>query len=115
MTINSTEDAPYARNEVILAGRVAAPVIEYELPSGATIVNARLIVDRSDTAMPWSSQRVDTIDCVAWTARIQRTVRRWNKDDRVEIEGSIRRRFFRASTGTGSRFEVEVTKARRLK
>ena len=42
-------------------------------------------------------------------------MRRWNKDDRVEIEGSIRRRFFRASGGKASRFEVEVTKARRIK
>ena len=104
-----------ARNDVVLVGRVAAPVMEHELPSGATVVNARLIVDRADTAMPWSSQRVDAIECVGWTARVQRSMRRWNPEDRVEVEGSIRRRFFRAATGTGSRVEVEITKARRLK
>jgi single-strand DNA-binding protein len=107
--------ASAARNEVFLAGRVAAPVMEHELTSGATVVKVRLIVDRADSAMPWSSQRVDTIDCVGWTARVQRSMRRWSADDRVEIEGSIRRRFFRGATGTGSRFEVEIAKARRVR
>lgn len=114
MTINPIEDRPYSRNEVILAGRVAAPVVERELPSGATVITARLVVDRASAAMPWSRQRIDTIDCVAWTARVQRSMRRWNTDDRVEIEGSIRRRFFKASGSTGSRYEVEVSKARRI-
>lgn len=112
---HSLDDPPYARNDVILAGRLAAPVVERELPSGATVINARVIVDRPSAAMPWSSQRVDTIDCVAWTARVQRSLRRWNKGDRVEIEGSMRRRFFQAGGTTGSRVEVEVTKARRIK
>lgn len=109
------DGAAASRNEVFLVGRVAAPVMEHELPSGATVVNARLIVNRADSAMPWSSQRVDAIECVGWSARVQRSMRRWNAEDRVEIEGSIRRRFFRAATGTGSRVEVEITKARRLK
>lgn len=106
---------PQARNEVYLVGRVAAPVMEHELPSGATVVHARLIVDRGETAMPWSSQRVDAIECVGWSARVQRSMRRWNPEDRVAVEGSIRRRFFRSASGTGSRVEVEIVRARRLR
>ena len=115
MTTTPSPGAPYARNEVTLVGRVAAPVMEHELPSGATVVNAGLIVDRAGSAMPWSRQRVDTIDCVGWTARVQRSMRRWNTDDRVEVEGAIRRRFFRARHRQGQQVEVELTKARRFK
>jgi single-strand DNA-binding protein len=114
-TADPESSPPQARNEVYLVGRVAAPVMEHELPSGATVVNVRLIVDRGDTAMPWSSQRVDAIECVGWSARVQRSMRRWNPQDRVAVEGSIRRRFFRSASGTGSRVEVEIVKARRLR
>ena len=53
----------------VLRGRVAAPADERELPSGDTIVTARLIVDRDSAALGRSTQRVDTIDCVAWRGR----------------------------------------------
>ncbi len=103
-----------ARNEVLLCGRVAAPAEERELPSGDAIVTARLIVDRDGTALARSTARVDTIDCVGWKVRVQRSMRTWSAGDRVQVEGAIRRRFFRGSQGTVSRVEVEVRAARRL-
>jgi single-strand DNA-binding protein len=101
------------RNEVHLIGRVAAAPDERELPSGDTVVTVRLIIDRTGSAASRSGQRVDTIDCVAWSARAQRTVRRWEPGDEVEVSGAIRRRFYRVAEGPRSRFEVEISTARR--
>ncbi len=109
----STAETP-ARNEVVLRGRVAAPADERELPSGDTIVTARLIVDRDSAALGRSSQRVDTIDCVAWLRRVQRSMRGWEQGERVEVTGAIRRRFFRGATGPVSRVEVEIRTVTRL-
>ena len=109
----STVETP-ARNEVVLRGRVAAPADERELPSGDTIVTARLIVDRDSAALGRSSQRVDTIDCVAWLRRVQRSMRGWEQGERVEVTGAIRRRFFRGTTGPVSRVEVEIRTVTRL-
>jgi single-strand DNA-binding protein len=106
--------APTARNEVLLCGRVAAPAEQRELPSGDTIVTARVIVDRDSAARGRSAQRVDTIDCVAWGSRVQRSLLRWQVGQFVQVEGAIRRRFFRGETGPVSRVEVEVTATRRL-
>lgn len=103
-----------AHNEVVLRGRVAAPADERELPSGDTIVTARLIVDRDSAALGRSSQRVDTIDCVAWLRRVQRSMRGWEQGERVEVTGAIRRRFFRGATGPVSRVEVEIRTVTRL-
>jgi single-strand DNA-binding protein len=106
---------PAARNEVLLCGRVAAPADERELPSGDSLLTVRIIVDRDPAARKRSAQRVDTLDCVAWTARVQRTMRTWHEGDRVQVEGALRRRFFRGVSGPVSRVEVEVQKAKRLR
>lgn len=103
------------RNFVVLRGRVATEVDERELPSGDVIVTGRLIVDRDAASMKRSAQRVDTIDCVGWTTRVQRSMRAWRAGDHVEIEGSIRRRFYRTVTGPVSRVEIEVKGARKVK
>jgi single-strand DNA-binding protein len=101
-----------SRNEVVLRGRVSAPAQERELASGDTIVTARVIVDRDgDTA---GRQRVDSIDCVAWSPRAQRSLRNWEAGQQVHVEGAIRRRFFRGEAGPVSRVEVEVKATRRL-
>jgi single-strand DNA-binding protein len=102
------------RNEVLLCGRVAAPAEERELPSGDTIMTARVIVDRDRDASSRSGQRVDTIDCVAWTPRVKRSLRQWEAGQQVQVEGAIRRRFFRGDTGPVSRVEVEIKATRRL-
>lgn len=104
-----------SRNEVTLCGRLAAPAEERELPSGDTLLTVRIIVDRDAAALSHSSQRVDTIDCVAWLARAQRAMRAWEPGDVVLVEGSIRRRFFRGESGAMSRVEVEVKRAKRVK
>ena len=114
------QQAPAPRaNVVVLRGRLSMAVEERTLPSGDTILTTRVTVDRDDavTVRPGrctSRQRVDAIDCVVWSRRIQRTVRRWQLGDQVYVEGALRRRFYSGAHGTTSRVEVEVTRGRRL-
>lgn len=105
-----------SRNDVCLAGRLAAPAEERMLPSGTVLVTFRVIVGRPPPAKPGPARAptVDTIDCVAGTATARRTVLGWLPGDVVEVTGALRRRFWRAGAGAASRTEVEVVKARRL-
>ena len=117
MSDQSTDTA--ARNEVVLCGRVGMAASERSLPSGDTVLPTRIIVDRptprsTRSGSGRSRQRVDAIDCVAWTGRLRQTMRRWEPGDQVLVSGALRRRFYRTSAGPVSRFEVEVTEARRL-
>jgi single-strand DNA-binding protein len=57
---------------------------------------------------------VDTIDVACWTATARRAAARLVVDDHVEVDGALRRRFFRAGAGVASRYEVEAQTARRL-
>lgn len=111
---------PPGRNEVRLAGRLAAEAEERELPSGDRIVTLRVVVPRA----PATGRRrphadgprrptVDTIDVVCWTAGTRRTALRLRADEPVEVEGALRRRFFGGPTGRQSRYEVEASAVRR--
>ena len=100
----------HIRNDVVLCGRLAAPAEQRELPSGDVVLTARIIIDRDTSEQTKSRQRVDTIDCAAWQARVQRTMRSWQGGDVVQIAGALRRRFFRGAAGAVSRTEVEVKK-----
>ncbi len=97
-------------NSVHLVGRLAAEPEVRQLPSGDEAVMWRLVVDRVDT----SRGRVDTLSCVAWSPTARRTALRWAPGDTVEIDGALRRRFWRTPGGPASRCEVEVHKARRV-
>jgi single-strand DNA-binding protein len=101
-------------NAVTLTGRLAADPEPRDMPSGDLLLTFRLVVDRP--GVPGAHRRqVDTIDCAAWTGRVQRTVRSWHAGDIVSVEGHLRRRFRRSEAGPTSRFEVEVTRARRAR
>lgn len=99
-----------AMNQVVLQGRIAAAPEERELPSGDVLWAFRVVVDRPPGGR--SRQRVDALECVAWSARVRRSVATWRVGDQVCVEGALRRRFFRAGAGAASRVEVEVTSAR---
>ncbi len=101
-------------NAVTLSGRLAAQPERRDLPSGDLLLVFRLVVDRPPIAGQQRRQ-VDTIDCAAWSGRVQRSVRSWTAGDTVTVEGHLRRRFRRSAGGTTSRVEVEVTKARRAR
>ncbi|HVQ17767.1 MAG TPA: single-stranded DNA-binding protein [Actinomycetes bacterium] len=100
-------------NEVSLAGRVAADPVATTLPSGDVVVSVRVIVDRDSRAR--QPPTVDTIDCAGWTARARRSMLAWHTGDFVSLEGALRRRFWRSTSGAQSRYEVEVLQAKRLR
>ncbi len=107
------------RNEVVLVGRVSGEPVERELPSGDAIVCFRVVVDRPAPrrAVPDGVRAVtvDALDCVAWTGTVRRTARGLLDGDVVVVEGSLRRRFWRAGAAANSRTEVEVTSLRRVR
>jgi single-strand DNA-binding protein len=105
-------------NEVTLVGRVSAPPEERALPSGDLLLIWRLVVERPPPrrALPEGVRPVttDTFDCVAWSGAVRRSARGFAAGDVVRVEGSLRRRFWRAGAGPASKCEVEVAAARRL-
>jgi single-strand DNA-binding protein len=110
---DGVEDRADAVNEVRLVGRLAADPQLRELPSGDTVWNLRVVVERS---MPPGKekprQRVDSLECAVWSGRLKKQVQKWEAGDVVEVSGAMRRRFFRASGATASRVEVELTGGR---
>src|SRR3954468_18906560 len=103
-------------NAVQLRGRVSSAPVDRELPSGVVITTFRVTVPRARTPMTSGSSQVsDWVDCVAWSGRIRRNVAAWIVDDRVEVGGALRRRFFRAGEGSSTRLELEVLSARRAR
>ncbi len=95
-------------NAVRLSGRVSAAPEARMLPSGDEVVSFRLIVPRSPAARRRSKQRVDTIECSAWTARLRRAVRRLEAGDAVTVTGELRRRFTRGAGGPMSWVNVDL-------
>jgi single-strand DNA-binding protein len=97
-------------------GRVSAAPEERALPSGDEIVTWRLVVARpARRAGPTQRSQVDTLDCVAWTSTARRSARRLAAGDTVEVQGALRRRFWRTTGGPASRCEVEASRVRRLR
>lgn len=100
-------------NEVRLVGRVSAAPEEVVMPSGDVLVKFRVTVPRS--VVKAARQQVDALECGAWLARAQRAARTWTVGDVVEVEGPVRRRFFRQAGGApASRVEVEMLRGRRI-
>jgi single-strand DNA-binding protein len=85
------------------------------LPSGAAIVSFRVVITREATVMTRGSrQKSDWVDCSAWSSPTRRKSSSWRSGDVVEVEGSLRRRHYRAGDTSGSRVEVEMLGGRRL-
>lgn len=95
------------RNHVQLRGRVSAEPMTRVLPSGDEIVTLRIVVARPDG-------RTDALDATAWTAGLRKRLLAWNSGDVVEVEGAIRRRFWRTPHGAASRWDIEIQAGRRL-
>jgi single-strand DNA-binding protein len=105
-------DAIEHRNEVLLVGRLSAAPEMRVLPSGDEITTWRLVVARDEVSEGRPGQ--DTIDCTAWTPRARKSASTWDAGDVVEIEGSLRRRFWKTPAALASRCEIEVSRVRRV-
>jgi len=103
-------------NEVHLVGRLAGEPRRRDLPSGDVLVSFRVVVSRAPArrGARTGAPTVDTLDCAAWRADVQRSVERAADGDLVELHGSLRRRFWRVGAGSASRSEVEVVRMKRL-
>lgn len=111
----TSPEATYG-STVLLRGRVTAQPEERTLPSGDVLVAFRLSVPRRPTPLGRGSRQTsDWVDCVAAAARVRRAVAGWSVTDEVEVDGVLRRRFFRTATGGGSRLEVEALAVRRAR
>lgn len=100
-------------NEIRLVGTMPVLAEERVLPSGDTLQVFRVAVQREVRLGGGGGRRqVDSLECVAWDARVKRSVGAWRVGDTVEVNGALHRRFFRTATGTGSRVEVEVRAGR---
>ena len=106
------EPAPVDANAVTLVGRLSSLDPVRQLPSGDQLLAFRVVVRRAGRVRPQGAT-VDIIDCHVTTARLRRTVAALELGTRVELEGALRLRFFRAGGAMGSRYAVEVTALRR--
>jgi single-strand DNA-binding protein len=122
-------------NEVRLVGRVSGQPETRTMPSGDEVVLLRVVVRRPPETAARAAQRVtraskeepapevvprisprptvDTIDVSCWTAVTRRAGLRLTAGDAVEVEGALRRRFYRAGPTVQSRYDVVATRVRR--
>lgn len=98
-------------NLVRLVGRLGKSVEERELPSGDVVTAFTVVVDREPSrAASASTVSVDTIPCQTFVSSLARRLTTLEAGSWVEVEGRLRRRFWRAGAGLGSAMTVDVTK-----
>lgn len=108
-TKEAAPDGTGSANVVRLRGKVSTAPEPRELPSGTSIVTLRISVTREESPMTKGSrQTTDWVDCSAWSSKTRRTASGWRAGDIVEVEGALRRRFYRGGAGASTRLEVEM-------
>ena len=100
------------RNEVFLEGRVSNLPIEKQLPSGDSVVEFRIVIDRRTAR--GKKREVDTLDIAVWLSAPRKKALSLRIDDWVVVEGAVRRRFWKAPSGLASRWQVEASQLRRI-
>jgi single-strand DNA-binding protein len=84
-------------NLVVVAGQLAKPAQDRELPSGSRLLTLEVTVRRDDG--PAETMPVAWFDAPAWASTL-------DEGAPVVVVGRVRRRFFRAGGTTQSRTEV---------
>ena len=90
-------------NEVTLSGHISWPMMS----AGD---ETRFVLDVYD-----DSGRRSSVDCIASSARLRKSLANLNPDCRVHLRGQLRRRFWRTGQGLASRLVVDVSGLRRLR
>ncbi|MFD7077511.1 single-stranded DNA-binding protein [Nocardioides sp. NPDC057577] len=101
-------------NEVRLIGRLSLAAEEKDLPSGDQLTAFRVVVNRPRDKRRGSRVQIDALECHTWVARVRRAAMTWQVGDVIEVNGSLRRRFFKTGGRLQSMTEVEVSSARRV-
>lgn len=99
-------------NHVHLIGKLGTQVQERVLPSGDVLVAFHLVLPR---LRPQTATKVDALPCHVTSAALMRKICSCAPGDVLEVEGALRRRFWRSPTGLGSAVEVHVTKVRAVR
>jgi len=105
---DSDNEQDFSLNDLLLRGRVSAPAVTKELPSGDLVVEFRLIITRE------KREGVDTLDIAAWSAKSRRFAMNLKTDEWIEVSGSVHRRFWKSATGVASRWQVEAVEIARI-
>jgi len=105
---DSDNEQDFSLNDLLLRGRVSAPAVTKELPSGDLVVEFRLIITRE------KREGVDTLDIAAWSAKSRRFAMNLKTDEWIEVSGSVHRRFWKSATGVASRWQVEALEIARI-
>jgi single-strand DNA-binding protein len=104
------------QNEVYLVGRLSGEPVERELPSGDVLVSWRLVVSRPAADRGTSKAVHDTLPCFTVRAGVRRSVSSWSSGDVVQVDGVLRRHFWRApGGGQASKCEVEALSVKRVR
>lgn len=106
--------AARSRNEVNLIGRMGNTTEQRQLPSGDVLAVFSVVVDRP-VRERWGRTKVDTIACQAMRPVVIARLALLDPGQWVEVQGVLRRRFWRAGSGLASSMEVEVRKLVRIK
>ncbi|KQS64354.1 single-stranded DNA-binding protein [Modestobacter sp. Leaf380] len=99
------------RNDVVLRGRLSAPVELRPLPSGDTLLLFKLVV-RRESPRP-RGPKSDVLTCVSTAKGLITRAQAWHPDDVIEVDGALQRRFWRTPNGTAVAYEVSVRGARK--
>lgn len=86
-------------NLAVIRGPLSSAPEVRALPSGSTVANLAV---RAPTPDHSTSVPISVWDPPAWVAEL-------TEGDEVIVLGGVRRRFYRAGGGTGSRVDVEAT------
>ncbi|WP_375476163.1 single-stranded DNA-binding protein [uncultured Jatrophihabitans sp.] len=106
--MSATTAADDGDNRIFLRGKLAGPPLLRDLPSGDVLAVFRLTVARP----PGEQVRVDSLECASTKPRVLRVLTRAAVGDTLEVDGSLRRRFWRAPTGPASRYSVDAASVR---
>jgi len=102
-------------NEVRLVGRLSMSPTSRVLPSGDEMVQLRVVVRRPQRRNSRGSRGgVDAIEVVCWSARTRRRALTFEVDDVIEVNGALRRRFWRGGGGPTSMCEIEASSLARV-
>ncbi|WP_043628238.1 single-stranded DNA-binding protein [Nonomuraea candida] len=98
------------RNEVLLVGRLSAPVEDHPMPSGDTVTKWRIIVRRRRHRR--GAALSDSVPCVTFNPETAAVLRGLKPHDYIEVTGAFRCRVFGPTAAKMWRYEVEVSSAR---
>lgn len=81
-------------NKVILGGRLTADPELKITPSGVSVTNFTIAVDRKGKDAP-----TDFLDCVAWRQTAEFITKHFSKGNAIGICGSLQKRYWEAKDG----------------